>query len=124
MAYFALLDPTNTVTQVFIVADDNCSGDTFIEREQAGQQFCQTEFGPGRYLMTSREHEFRKRYAGIGYTYDEEQDAFLVPKPYPSWVFDENYDWQPPVPMPDDGGQYAWNEEQQTWDLIPEPTEE
>ena len=119
MAYFARIDDTNTVTQVFIVADENCPGETFAEREQAGQAFCQTEFGVGLYVMTSKKHEFRKRYAGIGYTYDETLDVFLFEKPYPSWVLDANYDWQAPKTMPKTGGPYQWDEETLAWVAVP-----
>ena len=53
--------------------------------------------------------------AGIGYTYDAVNDVFIAPQPYPSWTLDENFDWQPPTPMPTDGGTYYWNEEELAW---------
>jgi len=58
----------------------------------------------------------RKNYAGIGYTYDEGRDAFIPPKPFPSWVLDESTCfWEPPVPLPDDLNMYYWNEGLQGW---------
>ena len=52
---------------------------------------------------------------GIGWTYDADDDVFVAPQPYPSWTLDENHDWQPPTPMPDDGKQYAWFEPNRQW---------
>ena len=67
---------------------------------------------------------FRFNYSGIGYTYDEERDAFIPPKPFESWVLNEDTClWEAPVAMPDDGEMYRWDEDDQTWDLI-EPIEE
>lgn len=58
----------------------------------------------------------RKNYAGVGYTYDVQRDAFIPPKPYPSWVLNDfSCLWEAPVPYPDDGGLYVWNEETQSW---------
>jgi hypothetical protein len=63
----------------------------------------------------------RKNFAGIGYSYDAEKDAFIPPKPYPSWVLNEDTClWNPPVEMPEDGNFYEWNETDQQWDLIEE----
>jgi hypothetical protein len=61
---------------------------------------------------------FRKNYAGIGYYYSEGRDAFIPPRPYPSWILDEfSCLWQSPVPHPNDGNMYIWNEDIQNWDL-------
>ena len=117
MAYFAKLTSDNEVVAVYIVADENCQGDTFAQAEQNGNAFCVSEFGSGRYLMTSKKDEFRCRYAGRGMFYDETLDVFLYAKPFPLWVLNSNHDWEPPVPKPE--GDYAWNEETQTWDEIP-----
>jgi hypothetical protein len=63
----------------------------------------------------------RKNYAGIGYTYDRERDAFIPPKPYASWQLNEDTClWDAPVPYPDDGGRYAWNEEATSWEAVEE----
>lgn len=53
--------------------------------------------------------------AGIGFTYDPVNDVFVVPQPYPSWILNENFDWQPPTPMPTDGKRYAWFEPNRMW---------
>ena len=82
---------------------------------------------PGQWIQTSYntyagQHRnggtpLRKNFAGIGYTYDADRDAFIPPKPFASWVLDEDSClWEAPTPRPDDGGQYVWNEETQTWD--------
>ena len=61
----------------------------------------------------------RKNYAGIGYTYDEDRDAFIPKKPYNSWVLNENTClWESPIPYPQDNNRYNWNEQNQSWDLI------
>ena len=60
----------------------------------------------------------RKQFAGVGYTYDDVNDVFVSPQPYPSWSLDENHDWQPPSPKPDDENTYTWNEETQSWDIV------
>lgn len=67
----------------------------------------------------------RKNFAGVGWVYDRDRDAFYEPQPYPSWTLNEDtcY-WEPPVARPEaDGNRYKWNETDQTWDLVPEPTE-
>jgi len=61
----------------------------------------------------------RKNYAGIGMIYDYERDAFMAPQPYPSWILDEfSCLWEPPVPRPEDGQQYTWNENNQSWEVV------
>ena len=61
------------------------------------------------------QRQYRKHYAGIGHTYDTGRDAFITPQPYPSWALDDNADWQAPVPMPDDGEMYSWDEDTLAW---------
>jgi hypothetical protein len=63
---------------------------------------------------TSYNHKIRKQYAGVGFTYDENADVFIAPQPYPSWSLNENFDWQPPTPMPDEG-RYIWDEDTLNW---------
>ena len=64
---------------------------------------------------TSYNNNIRKQYAGIGYTYDPDADVFIAPKPYLSWILDDNFNWQPPMPYPDDGFEYVWNIHRQVW---------
>jgi hypothetical protein len=117
MAHFAELDSSNTVLRVVVIANSDCLDASGAESEQVGVAFCQTLFGAGTYWrQTSYNNKFRKRYAGIGYTYDETLDAFITPKPYPSWVFNsETYDWEAPVPYPSDGNLYSWDEATLSW---------
>ncbi len=79
----------------------------------------------GRWVQTSYNANFRKNFAGIGYTYDEELDAFIAPKPYESWELNtETARWQSPIPYPQDGRVYVWNEESLSWDEVTPPSEE
>jgi len=62
---------------------------------------------------------FRKNYAGIGFTWDESRDAFIPPQPFPSWILNEETClWDSPIPYPEDGNHYTWNEEEQNWELL------
>jgi len=115
MAHFAQIDENNIVLQVIVVSDDDCAGGNFPESESAGAYFCNKLLG-GVWKQTSYNNNFRKRYAGIGYTYSEELDMFISPQPYPSWTLDSEGDWNSPIPYPDDGKPYIWNEETGSWD--------
>lgn len=109
MAHFAEIDANNVVTRVLVVPD---------EQEHRGQQYLSEDLVlGGRWIQTSYNNRTRKQYAGVGFTYDEEADVFVAPQPYPSWSLDENFDWQPPVPMPEDG-LYYWDEDTQSWNAI------
>ena len=113
MAHFAQLDG-DTVTQIIVVANEDTADEDGNEVEAIGVAFCKNLLG-GTWVQTSYNNNFRKQYAGIGYTYDSDADVFIDPQPFPSWSLDENYDWQPPTPYPDDGDFYGWDEENQTW---------
>lgn len=114
MAHFAQLDDNNVVTQVIVVANEELL-DNGVESEAKGVAFCQSLLG-GNWKQTSYNGNIRKRYAGIGYTYDADKDAFIAPQPYPSWTLDENTDWQPPVEMPvEEGKTFAWFEPNREW---------
>ena len=115
MAHFAQLDEHNVVTQVIVVSNNELLDASGVEREEMGIGFCQRLFG-GNWKQTSYNHNFRKRYAGIGYTYDVVRDAFIPPQPYQSWTLDEaTCSWNAPVPYPNDGGVYVWNEATTSW---------
>jgi hypothetical protein len=108
MAHFAEIDENNIVKRVLVV--DN-------SEEHRGQEFLANDLGlGGRWIQTSYNHNFRKQYAGVGFKYDEVNDVFIRPQPYPSWKLDENWDWQPPIPRPDELSR--WNEEEQNWKSI------
>lgn len=114
MAHFAELDDNNIVKRVIVVATKDNSDANGVEKESIGRAFCERLFG-GNWVQTSYNGNIRKRYAGIGYSYDPALDAFIAPQPYPSWTLDDNADWQAPVPMPTDGKMYAWDEAAQAW---------
>lgn len=115
MAHFAELDANNVVINVIVVANEDTATSDGIENEDIGIAFCQKLLG-GTWKQTSYNNKMRVRYAGIGYTYDPTLDAFIAPKPYPSWTLDSaTADWVAPVPMPNDGKKYSWDEETQSW---------
>lgn len=115
MSHFAELDENNVVLRV-LVGDNNLPNegyDWFVEN-----------LG-GRWVQTSYNATIRKNFAGIGYTYDEERDAFIPPKPFDSWTLNEaTCRWQAPVAYPQDGRVYTWNEDTLTWDEVLPPSEE
>ena len=114
MSHFAQIDSNNIVTQV-IVIDNKDTADAYgTEKEHIGAAFCERLFG-GTWKQTSYNGNIRKNYAGIGYAYNADIDAFVPPKPYASWTLDANAQWQAPTAMPTDGKMYSWNEETQTW---------
>ena len=114
MAHFAQIKD-GVVTQVIVVADADCGGGTFPESEPAGQAFLAKLGLAGEWRQTSYNNNFRKQYAGIGYTFQD--DVFVAPQPFPSWTLDENHDWQPPVPRPEEG-EWTWDEEDMEWKPI------
>jgi hypothetical protein len=119
MAHFAKLDENNVVTQVIVVANSDTADASGVEKEYIGAAFCEKLFG-GTWKQTSYNGNIRKNYAGIGYTYDATIDAFVAPKPYPSWLLDTNTaQWQAPAPMPTDEKNYSWDEASQTWVEVP-----
>ena len=127
MAHFCELDSNNIVKQVIVVSNADTSTAQGEEKESIGIAFCERLLG-GTWVKTSYNATIRKNYAGIGYTYDKDRDAFIPPKPYASWVLDETTClWNAPVAMPSDAGQgdppkmYTWNEETRTWDLVTNP---
>ena len=130
MAHYAFLNMQNIVTEV-IVGKDETDGPTNWEmhygnfREQVCKRTSYNTRGGVHYTngepSDDQSKAFRKNYAGIGYTYDETRDAFIPPKPFDSWVLNEQSClWKAPLAYPEDGQQYTWNEELGTWDLITE----
>lgn len=122
MAHFAQLDNNDVVLRVIVVSNADTSTPDGTEVESIGIAFCQRLFG-GNWKQTSYNGNFRVRYAGIGYTYNSQLDAFIPPKPYPSWVLSPvTIDWEAPVPYPTDGKVYSWNEGTGSWQLVePQP---
>jgi hypothetical protein len=114
MAHFCKLDENNVVTQVIVVANKDTADANGVEKEYIGAAFCEKLFG-GTWKQTSYNGNFRKNYAGIGYTYNADIDAFVSPKPFPSWVLNnDTAQWEAPVPMPE-GVMYSWDEETVSW---------
>lgn len=112
MAHFAQLDDNNVVTQVIVVANEELL-DNGVESEAKGIAFCQSLLG-GNWKQTSYNGTMRKNYAGVGFVYDAEKDAFIAQKPYPSWVLDADCKWQAPVEKPTDV-MTTWDEETTSW---------
>lgn len=111
MAHAAEIDSNNTVVRVLVVPD---------EQEHRIQDYLANELGlGGTWVQTSYNARIRKNYAGIGYTYDAGRDAFIAPKPYASWLLNEDTcQWEAPVPYPTDGIMYQWDEETTDWKAI------
>ena len=108
MAHYAFLNNDNVVTEV-IVGNDEKTGDWEAYYGNLRGQTC---------VRTSYNANIRKNYAGIGFTYDADRDAFIPPTPYPSWVLDEDTClWEAPVPLPDDADTvaYVWDEATTSW---------
>jgi len=105
MAHFAKIDNTNTVTAVIVAEQD------FINSGKVGDSFL--------WVQTSYNGNFRKNYAGVGYTYDKTRDAFIAPKPFTSWILNEDTCiYEAPVAYPNDGESYSWNETNLNWEII------
>lgn len=122
MAHFAELDGNNVVTRVIVVDNKDTSDENGNEVEAIGIAFCQNLLG-GNWVQTSYNNNFRAHYAGIGYTYDTALDAFIPPKPYPSWVLNsQTCNWDAPVPNPNDGKAYDWDETTTSWVEAKPPT--
>jgi hypothetical protein len=119
MAYFAQLDEDNIVVNVIKVDNSDCLLDG-IEDEETGIAFCNSLI-PGTWIQTSYNDRIRKNYAGIGYSYDSELDAFIPPRPFLSWEMNESTcRWEPPYPKPEEG-MWQWNEETLAWEAATQP---
>ena len=126
MAHFAEIDALKRVIRVLVLANKDTQDKHGNEVESVGAKYLHDGFG-GTWLQTSYNTKrgvhklegtpFRKNYAGTGYTYDDTRDAFIPPKPYPSWTLNESTcNWEAPVAKPpDDGKPHIWNESTQNW---------
>ena len=124
MANFAQLDEAYLVITVIVVNNETIKNLPFPDSEPVGVAFLQSLFGAGTvWKQTSYNASFRKNYAGVGYTYDPVLDAFIAPQPYPSWLLNTTTcQWQAPVPYPNDGGYYVWDEQITNWrQIVPPP---
>jgi hypothetical protein len=113
MAHYAFLDDNNIVTEVIVGIDET----ELIEGKHPEVWY--GEFRGQTCKRTSYNGNYRKNYAGIGYKYDEALDAFVPPKPYASWILNEDTAlWEAPVAYPEGDGRYSWNEEDGSWDAF------
>jgi hypothetical protein len=113
MAHFAEIDLNNTVLRVVVTDNNDPNGDE-------GYTWLIDNLG-GTWVQTSYNSNFRKHFAGIGFTYSSDLDAFIPPQPFASWILDkEACQWHPPVPYPTDGVNYAWSEDEIDWMPIDE----
>ena len=122
MAHFAEWDNDNNVIRVIVDDNNDILDENGNESEEVGINFC-TQLLGGIWKQTSYNATFRKNYAGIGFTYDAEKDAFIPPKPFSKWVLNEDTClWEAPVAYPDDEKRYAWNDNKGEWEelVIPE----
>ena len=129
MASFAKIGLNNKVIEVLSVHNDELKDAEGIEQEVLGIDFLtkltgwsiwkQTSYNTGGGLHKLGGTPFRKNHAGIGYTYDEDKDAFIPPSPFTSWTLnDTTCQWDPPTAYPDDGKKYVWNEGTKSWDEV------
>lgn len=116
MAHFAQLDSENVVMNVIVVGNSILLDENGVESEELGIQFCKNLFGQDTYWkQTSYNGSFRKNYAGIGYKYDTERDAFIPIQPFSSWTLNEDTCmWDPPTPYPEEGN-WKWDEDTLSW---------
>lgn len=125
MAHYAFLDENNIVVQVIVGRNEDEVVDGITSWEQHYGDIKGMVCKRTSYNTLAGEHSlggvpYRGNYAGIGYEYREDLDAFIPPKPFPSWIFNSSiYSWEAPVPRPEDGKIYAWNESNQSWDEVP-----
>jgi hypothetical protein len=106
MAHWAEIDENNIVLRVLVGDNNDPAGDE-------GYQWLINNLS-GRWIKTSYNSNIRGTYAGIGYSYNEEEDIFITPQPYPSWTRSGSF-WQAPTPMPEDGKPYRWDEQSLSW---------
>ena len=129
MASFAKIGLNNKVIEVLSVHNNELKDSNGVEQEVNGIDFLTKLTGWSIWKQTSYNtiggvHKLggtplRKNHAGIGHTYDEDRDAFIAPKPYPSWILNETTcRWEAPVAKPDDENNYNWNETTTNWDIV------
>jgi len=118
MASFAKIGLNNKVIEVLSLHNNELKDSNGIEQEVIGIDFLTKLTGYPVWKQTSYNNNFRKNYAGIGYTYDEDRDAFIPKKPFASWTLDETTcQWEAPVAYPDDDNRYTWNETNLNWEI-------
>lgn len=115
MSHWAEVNEENVVVRVLVGDNNDPNGDE-------GYQWLLDNLG-GTWIKTSYNGNIRKNYAGVGYTYNEQRDAFVPPKPFESWILNEDTClWDAPTPYPTDGEMYSWNEDELSWVLVELPS--
>lgn len=114
MSHFARIDENGLVLQVVVVDNKDTADASGVEKEHIGAAHLEKILG-GTWKQTSYNGNIRKNYAGIGYTYRADIDAFVPPQPFASWLLNANAQWEAPVAMPTDGKMYSWNEATTSW---------
>ena len=117
MAHFAKIsDTTDIVENVIVIANEDCGGGDFPQSEPIGQNFINNVLGlEGTWIQTSYNGNFRNMFAHRGGKYMRDIDSFVQEQPFPSWTLGEDLLWNPPIPFPNDGKAYAWDEPSRTW---------
>ena len=121
MAHFAELNSSNEVLQVIVVSNDDVNangGDQHADAETFVTTIVPHSTGGVAWKQTSYNNNFRKQYAGIGYTYNSSKNIFIADKPYDSWSLNSSDDWEAPTNKPDDGKLYYWNETNTQWEEV------
>jgi hypothetical protein len=129
MASFAKIGLNSKVIEVLSVHNNELKDSNGVEQEVNGIDFLtkltgypvwkQTSYNTHGGIHSAGGTPLRKNHAGIGYTYDEDRDAFIAPKPFNSWILNENTcRWESPIPYPQDDNSYKWNEQTLSWDLL------
>jgi hypothetical protein len=121
MAHFAELNSSNEVLRVIVVSNDDVNangGDQHADAETFVTTIVPYSTGGVAWKQCSYNNNFRKQYAGKGFTYDSSKDIFIDAKPYPSWTLNSSSDWEAPVDKPDDGKRYNWNETDRQWEEL------
>ena len=121
-SYYARLDDNNVVTEVLAVADTSVFNEDGSDNETAGIAFFQVHYGVDtKWVHTRYDGSKRKNYAGKGFAYDATRDAFIPPQPFPSWILnEETCRWDAPIPYPNDGNMYSWDESSGAWIQVTE----
>ena len=121
MAHFAELNSSNEVLRVIVISNEDVNangGDRHADAETFVASIVPHSTGGTAWKQTSYNSNFRKQYAGIGFSYDSSKDKFIQPQPYSSWSLDSDGNWQAPVTRPDDGKIYNWNETDREWEEV------
>jgi len=119
MAHYALVQ-NGIVQKIHVLNNAVITDDDGVEQEELGQNFLAELHGyeSSELVQCSYNGNIRGHYPGPGWTFDSANDVFISPKPFSSWILNEAFEWESPIPKPDDGKLYEWNETIQNWQVI------